>query len=142
MTPIDLTKRAPRSPKEQLGGLCMLPRMIDIARARLAGGDIGQYQIGRGMSALVLKHLGMNVEEFVEAVRAAEDEQRLAEQLVGRRSAAENRLFNLSLRKVTVADVPDDLQESFVGFYGAGLPPDKPVLDVLEEDDERAFGPK
>jgi hypothetical protein len=142
VTPLDLTRAAPRSPKEQLGGLCMLPRMIDIARAMLAGGDIGQYQIGRGMSALVLQHLGMNVDEFAERIRAAEDEEALAAQLGGRRPAAENRLLNLRLRNVKVADVPDDLRESFVRFYGAGLPADKPVLDVLEEDDARAFGPK
>ena len=72
MKPIDLTKAPPRSPREELVGLCMLPRMIDIARAKLPGGDVGQYQIGRGMSGLVLRHLGMEVGEFVELIRNAE----------------------------------------------------------------------
>jgi hypothetical protein len=48
MTPLNLTKQPPRSPRGELGRLCMLPRMIDIARAKLPGGDIGQYQMGRG----------------------------------------------------------------------------------------------
>ena len=142
MKPIDLTKRAPRSPREELGGLCMLPRMIDVARAKLPGGDIGEYQIGRGMSGLILRHLGMEVGEFVELVRTAKDEEEVAAQLNRRKTARENRMVSLRLRRVTVKDVPEDLRESFTRFYGADLPPDKRVMDILEEDDRRAFGAK
>ena len=142
MTPLDLSKRAPRSPKEELGGLCMLPRMIDVARAKLPGGDIGQYQIGRGMSGLVLAHLGMDVATFVQHVNDADDEEALASDLSSRRPEKENRMLNLRLRRITVKDVPDDLRPSFERFYGADLPPDKRVFDVLEEDDARAFGAK
>jgi Domain of unknown function (DUF5069) len=68
MTPLDLTKAPPRSPREELRGLCMLPRMIDIARAKLPGGDIGEYQIGRAksMSAVVLTAFSMSATQFVE----------------------------------------------------------------------------
>jgi hypothetical protein len=142
MKAIDLTKRAPRSPREELGGLCMLPRMIDIARAKLPGGDIGQYQIGRGMSGLVLRHLEMEVEQFVQLVADAETEEVVVARLAGRRPAAEDRLLNLRLRRATVADVPDDMREVFVRFYGTNLPEDKRIFDLLEEDDGRAFGPK
>ena len=142
MTPLDLTKRPPRSPREELGGLCMLPRMIDVARAKLPGGNIGEYQIGRGMSGLVLRHLGMDVDAFVERVRDAEDEVALASELSATRPEAENRVLNLRLRRATVKDVPDDLRESFERFYGADLPADKRVFDVLEEDDRKIFGPR
>jgi hypothetical protein len=142
MDPLDLTKAPPRSPREELGGLCMLPRMIDVARAKLPGGNIGEYQIGRGMSGLVLRHFEMKVDEFVERVRNARDEEEVAAQLAGRKSEKENRMVSLRLRRVTVKDVPDDLRESFERFYGADLPPEKRVFDLLEEDDARAFGPK
>ena len=142
MTPIDLTKAPPRSPREELGGLCMLPRMIDVARAKLPGGDIGQYQIGRGMSGLVLRHLGIEVGEFVELVRKAKDEEEVAAHLMGRKTAAENRMVSLRLRRATVKDVPEDMRETFIRFYGADLPADKRVMDILEEDDLRAFGRK
>lgn len=142
MTPIDLSKRRPRSPREELGGLCMLPRMIDIARAKLPGGDIGQYQIGRGMSGLVLRHLGMEVGDFVDLVRNAKDDEEIGAQLTGRKTEKENRMVSLRLRRVTVADVPDELRESFIRFYGADLPPKKRVMDILDEDDARAFGEK
>src|ERR1043166_7926402 len=140
MTPLDLTKEPPRSPREELGGLCMLPRMIDIARAKLPGGDIGEYQIGRGMSGLVLRHFEMEVGEFVEWVRNASNVEDVAAHLAQRKTEKENRMLSLRLRRVTVKDVPDDLRESFELFYGTDLPPDKRVFDLLEEDDLRAFG--
>lgn len=142
MTPLDLTKAPPRSPREELGGLCMLPRMIDIARAKLSGGNIGTYQIGRGMSRRVLAHLAIGVDEFVEAVRTATTDEEVAARFCGKRTKAEDRMLNLRLKGATVADVPADLRSSFEKFYGADLPPDKRVFDVLEEDDRRAFGEK
>lgn len=142
MTPLDLTKAPPRAPREEIGGLCMLPRMIDVARAKLPGGNIGTYQIGRGLSGRVLAHLGIEISEFLEAVRTATTDEEVAARFCGRKTAAENRLLNLRLRGATVADVPDDLRSSFEQFYGKDLPPDRRVFDVLEEDDRRAFGAK
>ena len=81
MTPLDLTKAPPRSPGEELRGLCMLPRMIDIARAKLPGGDIGEDQIGRGLSRLVLTSFGISVAQFVETVRDAKTDDDVAERL-------------------------------------------------------------
>lgn len=34
---VDLTKRAPRSPRSRLGGYVLLPRMLDKGRAEIAG---------------------------------------------------------------------------------------------------------
>jgi hypothetical protein len=142
MTPLDLTKQPPRSPKEEGGGLCMLPRMIDVARAKLPGGDIGQYQVGRGVSGLVLAHLGMDVATFVQRVGDADEEETLVAELALRRTERENRALSLRLRRVTVKDVPADLREAFERFYGADVPGTRCVFDILEEDDLRAFGPK
>jgi hypothetical protein len=142
VTPLDLTKQPPRSPREELGGLCMLPRMIDVARAKLPAGNIGSYQIGRGMSGLVLAHLGIGVDEFVDCVQAAATDEEVVARFAGRRTTAEDRLFNLKLRRITVADVPADLRPSFERFYGADLPRERRVFDVLEEDDARIFGRK
>ena len=141
MTSLDLTKAPPRSPREELSGLCMLPRMIDIARAKLPGGNIGQYQIGRGMSGLVLANLAMNVDEFVARVSEATNAEEVAERLLAGRDRAELRLLGVRLRRATVADVPPDLRESFERFYGADLPATKRVFDILEEDDARSFEP-
>jgi hypothetical protein len=140
MTPLDLTTMAPRSPREELGGLCMLPRMIDIARAKLPGGSVGEYQIGRGMSGRVLAHLGLAVGEFVECVGSAANDEEVATRLCSARSSAEHRVIGIGLRRATVADVPADLRPSFEKFYGADLPPGKRIFDILDEDDAKAFG--
>ena len=142
MTPLDLSKQPPRSPREELGGLCMLPRMIDVARAKLPGGNIGEYQIGRGMSGVLLRHLGMEVGEFVELVRNAADDEEVAAQLSGRKTDREHRAVSLRLQRVTAADVPSDLRADFERYYGGDVPPGKRVFEILEEDDLRAFGPK
>src|SRR4051794_37661689 len=142
MTPLDLSKAPPRSPREELGGLCMLPRMIDVARAKLPGGNVGQYQIGRGLSGIVLQHFGIEAAEFVEWVRNARDEEDAIAQLAGRKTDKENRILSLKLGRITVKDVPDDLRASFERFYGANLQADRRVFDIIEEDDARTFGPK
>lgn len=116
----------------------MLPRMIDVARAKLPGGNVGQYQIGRGMSGLVLAAFGISAENFVEIVRDAGSDEELAAAL-GRRVAVARRAVGARLGRVTVADVPADLKESFQRFYGADLPPDRLVFDILEADDRNIF---
>ena len=46
---LDLTQRPPRSPRVRLGGYVLLPRIIDKARASLAG-KLGDYHFaGKGL---------------------------------------------------------------------------------------------
>jgi hypothetical protein len=116
----------------------MLPRMIDIARAKVSGGNVGQYQIGRGMSGLVLGAFDITMERFVEIVVDAGTDGDVAAAL-GRRVAVARRAVGARLRHVTVADVPEDLKASFQQFYGADLPSDRLVFDVLEADDRKMF---
>jgi hypothetical protein len=116
----------------------MLPRMIDVARAKLPGGNVGQYQIGRGMSGLVLAAFGISAENFVEIVRDAGTDEDVARAL-GRRVAVARRAVGARLGRVIVADVPADLKTAFQQFYGADIPSDRLVFDVLEADDRQMF---
>jgi hypothetical protein len=120
----------------------MLPRMIDIARAKLAGGAIGDYQIGRGMSGVVLKHFRLSVDEFVGIVARAKDDSDVLSKLPGIPGQTDHSKLSSFLQSLTVADVPDDLRREFADFYGKNLPADRLVLDVLEEDDARSFPPE
>ncbi|MEO6913479.1 MAG: DUF5069 domain-containing protein [Candidatus Baltobacteraceae bacterium] len=74
MQPLDLTKQAPRAPREQLGGLVMLPRTIDKLRAGLPGGNIGEYQISPGLSQWFLDELKLTEERLREVVASARDD--------------------------------------------------------------------
>lgn len=139
MSPLDLTQAPPRSPKMELRGLCMLPRMIDIARAKLRGGRLGEYQIGRGMSAVVLAKLGVSGSEFTQLTAESSDDDDLAGRLLSRETDMDLAELNARLRGITVADVPAELRPEFERFYGAHLPSDRSVFDVLEADDNKTF---
>jgi len=58
----DLTRHAPRSPYVRLGGFVILPRLIDKARAALAG-KLGEYHDGpKGLNGHFLKFVGIEYE--------------------------------------------------------------------------------
>ena len=57
----DLTQHPPRSPRVRLGGLVILPRMIDKARATKAGKN-GEYNYGCSLDRNVLDFLGIEAE--------------------------------------------------------------------------------
>lgn len=54
----DLTQHPPRSPRVRLGGMVILPRMIDKARATQAGKN-GEYTYGCSLDRNVLDFLGV-----------------------------------------------------------------------------------
>jgi len=140
MTPLDLTEAPPRSPREELRGLCALPRMIDIARAMLPGGNKGEYQIGREktLSAVIFAAFGISAAQFVDIVRDAETDDDVADKIwpVARIPPA---ALGARLQRIKVADVPTELQPDFQQIYGAHLPADRLFFDVLEADDARTF---
>jgi len=94
----------------------MLPRMIDIARAKLPGGVVGEYQIAR-----------------------AKDEKEVMATVPGSSGQTDHSKLSSFLNGLTVADVPDTFKAEFERFYGKNLPAGRLVLDVLEEDDARSF---
>lgn len=70
---MDLTKSYPRSPYEQLGGLCWLPRLIDKARANIAG-TLGEYIYNSGGDEGFFEAWAIKQEDFLEAVRQHPDD--------------------------------------------------------------------
>jgi hypothetical protein len=140
MTPLDLTKAPPRSPREKVRGLCMLPRMIDIARATLPGGDVGDYQIGRekSLSAVVLGSFGISAAQLVEIVRHARTDDDVAERLWPA-AAIPPQVLSRRLRRITIADVPPGLRPEFQQLYGRKHAADRLVFDIIDADDARAF---
>ena len=55
----DLTKRPPRSPRVRLGGLALLPRMLDKGRATIAGTNC-EYNYDCPMDQHVINFLGFD----------------------------------------------------------------------------------
>lgn len=59
----DLTQHPPRSPRVRLGGLVILPRMIDKARATQKGKN-GEYTYGCSLDRNVLEFLGVDADQL------------------------------------------------------------------------------
>lgn len=68
---MDLTTEFPRSPRDELDGMKLLPRAIDKARAQLEG-KLGEYiYYGCGLNRKLFNTLGVTEDEFLDAVRTA-----------------------------------------------------------------------
>jgi hypothetical protein len=72
---MDLTMSHPRSPRDRLDGIPMLPRTIDKARAFLEG-KLGEYRFGddSGYDRALFDTLGIDAESFLEGVRHSPDD--------------------------------------------------------------------
>lgn len=68
ITALDLTQRAPRSPRVRLGGYVMLPRILDKARASLLGKS-GDYKYGNPMDQQFFAFTGIAQDALLDQVR-------------------------------------------------------------------------
>jgi hypothetical protein len=68
---MDLSKQFPRSPREQLEGVSMLPRTIDKARAKMAG-TLGEYIFDCSMDRRLFEAMRTDGQEFLGVVTAAD----------------------------------------------------------------------
>ena len=76
---MDLTKEYPRSPREELDGMKILPRAIDKARAQLEG-KLGDYiYFGCRFNRKLFNAFGVTEEEFLESVRATKNDDEVVE---------------------------------------------------------------
>ena len=86
----DLSKQPPRSPRVRLGGYTILPRVLDKARATLAGRQ-GAYKFGNPLDGLLFEFAGVTEENFIAQVRTGSDDAEMLEWLnaQARRNPAE-----------------------------------------------------
>jgi len=94
----DLTKEPPRSPRERMGGVAHLPRMLDKARAR-AGGRLGEYIYPCPLDRRVLAFLKLDAEDFADAAARLSDHEMegWVEAHAAHRDEAERRAFSEAL---------------------------------------------
>src|SRR4051794_22502010 len=72
----DLTRHPPRSPRTRLGGFVHLPRLIDKARALVAG-KIGDYHYPCPFDARFFAYTGLNAEAFLAEVKSGKSDSEL-----------------------------------------------------------------
>jgi Domain of unknown function (DUF5069) len=137
MQPLDLTKQPPRSPRESLDGLMMMPRTIDKLRATLRDGDTGQYKIA-GLSERLLELIGVKEDDLRKAVAEAQTDEDVAVWLRSHAQTSKYAETNeiLSKRKIDDTKDPAAIRKKYAV---AERPEIVTLFDMLDADDNEAF---
>jgi len=100
MATVDLTKQAPRSPYEKLGGIAFLPRTIDKMRAHIAG-TAGEYVAKAGYSQQLYDLFGVTADEFEDIVQNNESDEQVLKVLLDRRPLSKEEIEEWNHRSET-----------------------------------------
>ena len=74
----NLSQHPPRSPRIRLGGYVVLPRILDKARAHLAG-QTGEYKWNNPLDQRLFTFLGIKAEDFLAAVKTGKSDSEMLE---------------------------------------------------------------
>jgi hypothetical protein len=139
MEPLDLTKHAPRSPKEQLAGVMFLARTIDKIRASLPGGKLGGYHIPGGSSRM-MEVLGITPEQLTEAVKNASTEDDVAAWVKANANFANVAAFNERFLNLRFADLDAETQTRWLADHPSMKLDELGLMhEALAEDDRRSL---
>lgn len=136
MEPLDLSKRAPRSPRERLDGVVLVPRTIDKLRASLPGGNLGGYKVP-GFSTRMLEMIGVSEADLLGAVRSASSDADVAAWLRAHADTSAYPRVNEHFERLTTEGLadPEDYHRRYPIARRLGL---TNLFDVLEADDREA----
>lgn len=138
----------PRSPKEKLGGLAHLPRLIDKVRLRHAGQIEDYNYLTAGFDKYLLEFLGVAAEDFEKRVLAGgSDEDLLAWLKAAGRPRTEAEIRQWSIGLVSAGPKDDAARQRFQGRLAEvaakrgvaveALPPVTTWVEVIELDEGR-----
>jgi len=147
MSTLDLTQRPPRSPRTRLGGLVILPRMLDKGRATLAGKN-GEYHYNCPLDQHVIKFLGLDPDALLKELEAGKGDGEILEWIAANaktpRSPWEIEAWSAYHEKRG----PDSDAETFAFFSGyvakfsTTREDIKTWFDALDVDDYVSYGGK
>ncbi|HEY5349322.1 MAG TPA: DUF5069 domain-containing protein [Candidatus Lustribacter sp.] len=119
-----------------------MPRTIDKLRAELPGGNLGPYMNhDTGFSAYVVRRLGLDMDDFRNAVAEAPDEEAVVAWLAERIDATMAPALNAKLESFVVErmSAEDQLLLRERHPVTAQQPELSSILDVLDADDDLTF---
>lgn len=138
----DLTKEAPRSPRERLGGYIILARALDKGRASLAGKN-GEYHFDCPVDNFLFSFKEVKGSDIKALLENGATDEAVAAWLNANgaaKSVEEIERFNQGTEGFRPYDDPEK-REWFVGeATKCGLNPEEATLfDWLEADDKQSF---
>ena len=136
----DLTKEAPASPANRVGGYVILARLADKARAEFLGGNIGEYHTDCPLDHALLDWKGVPYDEVKKEIVGGADNQALAAYLDAhgqQKSREEVEAFSSFMDTVNPYADPEK-KDWYVGEVSKlGLDPaTTPMFKWLEVDDK------
>lgn len=142
----DLTIHPPRSPRILLGGLCVLPRMIDKARATVAGKN-GEYHYNCPLDQRLLSFVGIDAEAFKAEVATGKGDGELLAWIMAHSTTKPSEWDIQQWTTWQLNRVPTDLEgrEFFHGYHQKVGPHREDIAnwsDLLDLDDYVSFGGK
>jgi len=142
----DLTQRPPRSPRVRLGGYVILPRLLDKARATIAGKN-GEYNFACPLDQRFLEFAGLEAQALKQQVAAAKSD---GEVLAWIRQQAKNKhtepeILAWSAYQEQRAPADTESREFFHSLHAKIAPKRDDIatwFDLLDLDDYVSFGGK
>lgn len=140
----DLTQHPPRSPRTRLGGYVHLPRLLDKARAFLAGKN-GSYNYNCPLDQHFFKFTGITAEVFLNEVKTGKSD---TEMLAWVRTRTARQPFEIAGWSAWLsAHAPGGVDghawfAEAIKAAGAGRDDIQTFFDLLELDDYVSYGGK
>ena len=146
-TPIidrDLTKQAPSSPRERIGGFAIAKRTVDKCRASLTE-KLGEYHYDCPLDNVLFRFKGINGKQFKAAVQAAKTYEEVGSWLQAngtKKTPAEIKAWSEEVEADSPMKNPAKRADFIENCTEVGLKPEKSTtFDWLEADDRASFQP-
>jgi len=144
MNPTDLTQRPPRSPRVKLGGLVLLPRMLDKGRAHLAG-TVGEYHFNCPLDQRLVTFLGVNADDILKLLKDGKSDSEVLAWIRDNTKRTDFEIYQWSEYQMQRA--PSDIEgREHVSEMVKNVAPDRDDVvtwfDTLDLDDYASFGGK
>jgi hypothetical protein len=142
----DLTKQPPRSPRVRLGGLVILPRMLDKGRAAVAGKN-GEYHYDCPQDQRFLEFVGINAEALKKQLAAGKGDCEVLEwiQKNAKHKRTDSEVAAWSAHQEQRAPADPESREYFNGIHTKIALKREDVatwFDLLDLDDYVSYGGK
>lgn len=140
----DLTQHPPRSPRLRLGGYAHLPRLLDKARAHLAG-KAGEYNYNCPLDQRFFAFAGVSAEALLAEVKAGKSDAEIAAWLEGQTTRAGPEILAWSdwIERRGPGDLEDyERYAATLQRLGAKRDDLHTYFDRLDLDDYLSFGGK
>jgi hypothetical protein len=142
MNALDLTKDAPRSPRETLAGYVMAARTLDKCRAVIAGTE-GEYHYNCPLDKMFLDFAEIDADKLKDFIATDADDEAVANWIKenAKKHSDEERIqWNNDNRYMRISEMPAELQVFLEGYIADYVPKGKVVyhwFDVYDYEEGR-----